>query len=183
MLSSFGGGEAGRLADGLLSAVPRVAVFLAFFFRPMIGACTGSSTTAFAGASSNLEDSSACFARDCLSFFCWLFVTCLTGADPTLLRGGELGRDMEVDATEALSEIFSLSGVPGGWVEEKLPRRDTCLLAAEPAVAAKTDGEAPAARGGVTGFGVGSARRARGCFERVADGRELCDAAVAGVLG
>ncbi len=127
----------------------------------MIGACTGSSTTTFAGASSVLEDSSACFARVCLSFFCWLFVTCLTGAEPTLVGGGELARDIEVDATEALSDIFSLSGVPGGWIEEKLPRRDTCLLTAEQAVAAATDGEAAAARGGVSGFGVGSARMVR----------------------
>ena len=181
--SSFGGGEAGRLTDGVLSAVAWVAVFLVFFLRPMMGACTGSSITAFAEVSSGLADSSACFARACLSFFCWLFVTCLAGADPTLGGGGELARDKEVDVTEALSDIFSLIGVPGGWIEEKLPQRDTCLLAAEPAVAAATDGEAAAARGGVSAFGVGTARMVRVWFWRVTDGREVADAAVAGVLG
>ena len=36
--SSFGRGEVGRLTDGVESAVPRVVVFLVFFFRPIMGA-------------------------------------------------------------------------------------------------------------------------------------------------
>ena len=37
----------------------------------------------------------------------------LTGAEPTLVGGGELGRDNEAEVRDALSEIISLAGVPG----------------------------------------------------------------------
>jgi hypothetical protein len=37
----------------------------------------------------------------------------LTGADPTLVAGGELGLESEFDVIEALSEIVSLTGVLG----------------------------------------------------------------------
>ena len=57
------------------------------------------------------------------------------------------------------------------------------MVAAELAIATATDGEAAAARGGVSALGVGIARLVRGWIGRDASGREGCDAAVAGVLG
>lgn len=63
-----GSGEFGRVAVGVESAVLRV--FLVFFFRPTIGACSDSSGIGFSGTTSALTASSTCFARACLSFFC-----------------------------------------------------------------------------------------------------------------
>ena len=127
MTSSCSVGDEGRVTAGVESAVPRVAViFFAFFLRPMIGACTGSSTIALAGSSSAF-DFSASFARACLSLFCWALVVCRTGAVPILVSGGELARDIEVDVKEALSEILSLIGVPGPWTDVKLGRRESAL--------------------------------------------------------
>lgn len=178
--SSLGIGDDGRVAIGVESAVPRV--FFAFFLRPTIGACTGISVIPFAGLPSFFEDSSASFARTCRSFFCWLFVTCLTGADPTLLGGGELARDIEAEVNDALSDIFSLAGVPGGCIDERLARRDCCLPAAMEVGAFTTDGEAGFRRG-VSTLGVGSTRIVRGCVWRTMDAPEACDTAVAGVGG
>jgi xanthine/CO dehydrogenase XdhC/CoxF family maturation factor len=42
-----------------------------------------------------------------------LFVVDRTGADPTLVGGGELALDIDVDVIETLSDIASLVGVPG----------------------------------------------------------------------
>ena len=116
------------MTAGVESAVPRlVLIFFAFFLRPMIGACTGSSTMGLTGSSSAF-DFSASFARACLSLFCWALVVCRTGALPTLVGGGELARDIEVDVKEALSEILSLIGVPGHWIFVKLGRREGGLV-------------------------------------------------------
>lgn len=43
-----------------------------------------------------------------------------------MLGGGELAREVEVN--DIVSEIFSLAGVSGRWMEVKLGRRDACLL-------------------------------------------------------
>lgn len=68
---SFSTGDSGRLSAGVELAVASVAVdFLVFFFRPMIGACTGSSGISFSTVSSVFLLSSIIFARTCLSFFC-----------------------------------------------------------------------------------------------------------------
>ena len=128
MASSCSVGDEGRVTAGVESAVPRlVLIFLAFFLRPMIGACTGSSTIDLTDSSSAF-DFSASFARACLSRFCWALLVCRTGAVPTLEGGGELARDIEVDVKEALSEILSLIGVPGPWTDVKLGRREHGLL-------------------------------------------------------
>jgi hypothetical protein len=42
-----------------------------------------------------------------------LLVVARTGAEPTLVGGGELARDIDADVMEALSEMISLVGVPG----------------------------------------------------------------------
>lgn len=102
-------------------------------------------------------------------------MNCLTGADPTLLGGGEFARDNVVDAKDMLSENFSLAGVPGRSTEVTLGRRDACLLVTAGAIA----GEA----GRVSAFGSGGARFARNWFGRVADEADACEIAVAGVVG
>lgn len=162
----FGVGEEGRVAVGVESAVPLVAVFLVFFLRPMMGACSGCSAMAGTGASWALEASSFNLARACLSFFCWLFDTCLTGADPILTGGGVFAREMEAEVNDALSDILSLTGVPGTCTDAKLPLREGCLFAAEggPAAGAGTlapDGEADDRRGGGSAMGVETTRSVR----------------------
>ena len=171
--SSLGTGDVGRGTVGVESAGPCVFSFFAFFFLPMIGACIGSS--ALGGSSSTFEASSACFARACLSFFCWLFVTCLTGADPTLLGGGEFARDNVIDARDMLSQNFSLAGVPGRSIEAILGCREACLLADVGAIVGDP--------GRVSAFDCGGTRVARAWFERVADEVDNCETAVAGVRG
>ena len=54
----------------------------------------------------------------------------LTGADPTLLGGGEFARDMDVEVKDALSEILSSAAEPGRCMEVMLGRREACLLVA-----------------------------------------------------
>ena len=162
----FGVGEEGRVAVGVESAVPLVAVFLVFFLRPIMGACSGCSAMAGTGASWVLEASSFNLARACLSFFCWLFDTCLRGADPILAGGGVFAREMEAEVSDALSDILSLTGVPGTCTDAKLPLREGCLFATEggPAAAAGTlalDGEADDRRGGGSAMGVETTRSVR----------------------
>ena len=164
------GGDGGRLATGVEGAVPSVAAFFVFFFRPTIGACTGSSSTSFTGASSLFVPFSASFALAWRSFFCWLFVVCLTGADPTLLGGGELALDIEVDVIETLSETISLTGVP---------RRDGCLSAVGDEAIAAIAGERMR---GLSSFGVGNTRRVRGWTARGA-GEPVRETVVPGVPG
>lgn len=113
ILSPCRRGDEGRVTAGVESAVPRLAGFFCFFFRPMIGAWIGSSTGAFTRGSSAFVTSSSCFALACRSFFCWLLVACRTGAVPILLGGGESARDMEAEVIETLSDIRSSAGVPG----------------------------------------------------------------------
>jgi hypothetical protein len=52
------------------------------------------------------------------SFFNWLFVLVLTGAEPTLVGGGELGLDRDAEVRDALSDISSLAGVDGRSVRD-----------------------------------------------------------------
>lgn len=139
-------------------AVASVAVdFLVFFFRPMIGACTGSSGISFSTVSSVFLLSSIIFARTCLSFFCWLLVVCLTGAIPTLPGGGELARDMEAEVIDALSDIISPIGVVGRLIEARLGCLDSNLLAPTGLGAAGGAAEVGAVDG-VSVFGVGKTR-------------------------
>ena len=102
-------------------------------------------------------------------------MVCLTGADPTLLRGGEFARDNVADARDMSSQVFSLTGVPGRSTEVTLGRRDVCLLVIVEAIA----GEA----GCASALGNGGARVARTWFGRVADDPEACETVVAGVGG
>lgn len=110
-----GSGVSGRLAVGValpLGAFSFSFSFFCFFLRPTIGAISTSGSTL-----------TGCAAIVAVSFFkaslrclrCWLLVVDRTGAEPTLLGGGELVRDAEMVAEimEALSEINSLTGVSG----------------------------------------------------------------------
>lgn len=109
-------GEDGRLKVGVDATVALPPTcFLAFFLRPIIGACTGSGSDDFTKSSITIIFSSAiCFARSWRSFFACVFVFFLIGAEPTLPpAGGELAREIEVEVTDALSETNSLAGVPG----------------------------------------------------------------------
>ena len=77
---------------------------------------------------------SSALARSCLSFFSWLFVLDRTGADPTRLTpgGGESALETLSASvmTETVSEMRSLTGVPGMSSEMTLPCREGCLLPA-----------------------------------------------------
>lgn len=109
-------GEGGRLRVGVDATVALLPTcFFAFFLRPIIGACTGSGSDDFTKSSITITFSSAiCFARSWRSFFCCVFVFFLIGAEPTLPPGGgELAREIEADVIDALSEMNSLTGVPG----------------------------------------------------------------------
>ena len=174
-----GSGEVGRVAVGVESAVLRG--FFVFFLRPTMGACSGSSAIGFSGTASALVASSTCFARACLSFFCWDLETCLTGAVSTLLGGGELARDSDVEVSDALSEILSLIGVPGACTEAKLGRRDNGLLVTADD-GSVTVGEGNAGLGTVSLWVDGATREVRGCGRLVVDTAD-CGAALVGVLG
>lgn len=127
---SFSAGDSGRLGAGVELAVASIAVdFLVFFFRPIIGAWTGSSGTTFSTVSSVFLLSSITLARACLSFFSWFFVVCLIGAPPTLLGGGEFARDIDAEVIDALSDIRSPAGVGGRLIEARLGCLDGSLLA------------------------------------------------------
>lgn len=172
-IPAFGVGDEGLVAVGVESAVPLIAVFLVFFLRPMMGACSGCSAMAGTGASWALEASSFNLARACLSFFCWLFDTCLTGADPILTGGGVFAREIEAEVNDALSDILSLIGVPGTCTDARLPLREGCLFAAEGGAAAGAsgsgggggtltlDGEADGTREGGSATGVETTRSVR----------------------
>ena len=135
-----------------------------------MGACSGCSTIAGTGASWALEASSFNLARACLSFFCWLFDTCLTGADPILTGGGVFAREMEAEVNDALSDILSLAGVPGTCTDARLPLREACLFAAEDGPAAGAgaatgtltlNGEDDSTREGGSAMGVETTRSVR----------------------
>jgi hypothetical protein len=53
----------------------------------------------------------------------------LTGAVPTIppIGGGEFALEIEVEVIEAVSEINSLTGVPGGFIEATLACLDLSL--------------------------------------------------------
>ena len=97
-------------------------------------------------------------------------MVCLTGADPTLLGGGELARDVEVDVMDTLSETISLTGVP---------RREGCLSTVGEEATAATAGERMR---GLSNFGVGTTRIVRGWTVRGA-GDPVRETAVLGVPG
>lgn len=97
-------------------------------------------------------------------------MVCLTGADPTLLGGGELALDKEVEVIETLSEIISLTGVP---------RRDGCLSTGGEEAIARTAGESMR---GLSNFGVASTRIVRGWTTRGAGDPDR-ETAVLGVPG
>ena len=65
-----------------------------------------------------------------------------------LPSGGDDGREMLVEATDTLSEMCSLEGVPGGNIEAMLGALDGLLVAAT----------GKFTTGGVSGFGVDSTR-------------------------
>lgn len=182
---SFSAGDSGRLGAGVELAVASMAVdFLVFFFRPMIGAWTGSSGTTFSTISSTFILSSITFARACLSFFCWLFVVCLTGATPTLLGGGELARDMDVEVIDALSDIRSATGVAGRLIEARLGCLDGSLLVPTGLAAAGGRAEVGAVDG-VSVFGIGRTRNVLGPADTdvgtvLADDSVAVDAELAG---
>lgn len=97
-------------------------------------------------------------------------MVCLPGADPTLLGGGELALDIDVDVIETLSETISLTGVP---------RRDGCLsTTGEEAIPATAGGSMR----GLFSFGVGNTRIVRGWTVRGA-GDPVRETAVLGVPG
>lgn len=157
-------GDEGRVTVGVESAVPLAAVFLAFFFRPTMGACSGFSAMAVTGASWALEAPSANLARACRSFFCWLLDICLTGAEPILVGGGVFAREIEVDVNDALSDILSLTGVPGSCTDAKLPLRECCLFTADDGGMFALAGEVDGTRGEVSVMAVEMTRRVRGWF-------------------
>ena len=64
----------------------------------------------------------------------------LTGADPTLVGGGEFARDIDVEVKDALSETLSSAAEPGRCMEVMLGRREACLLVA-------TEGKLPGEAG------------------------------------
>lgn len=76
-----------------------------------------------------------------------------------LKGGGEFAREKEVEATEMLSEICSLEGVPGGFMEAMLG----CLEGNLVATFGK-EGAALGIKGGVSilGVGVATTRNVRG---------------------
>lgn len=154
---------------GVESAVPLVAFFLAFFFRPTIGACSGLSAKTAIGGSWDFEASSTNLARACLSFFCWLLDICRTGAEPILVGGGVFARDIEAEVKDALSDILSLTGVPGKCTDAKLPRREGSLLATVGVDTFTLDGEDDGTRGGGSAMGVGRTRSVRECCGRATD--------------
>jgi hypothetical protein len=85
----------------------------------------------------------------------------LTGAEPTLFGGGELGLDNEADVIEALSEIISLTGVLGRSslvIEAILGWRESTLTALPP----NTCIGIVTSTGGDSVFGVGTSRRVFG---------------------
>jgi len=97
-------------------------------------------------------------------------VTVLTGAEPSLLGGGELALEIDVVVNDALSEIFSLAGVSGRLADVGLGRREACrLVAAE----GRMLGEA-------SGISSLESRIVRGCLGRATD---ACEAPVTGVGG
>jgi len=126
----LGLGEAGRLVVGVKEAPPGVVAFFDFFLRLVMASCTGSFFVGWTLSSSRRISSSICLALSCRSFFCWFFVLVRAGADPTMLLkgGGELARENDVDVTETLSEICSLDGVPGGFIEAILGCLDGNLV-------------------------------------------------------
>lgn len=79
---------------------------------------------------------------------------------PTLLGGGEFARDMDVEVIDTLSDIRSLTGVPGRWADDKLPRREG--IGAEAAVVASFEPEAVEVLCGVPCLDVGRTRIVRG---------------------
>lgn len=115
-------------------------------------------------------------ALACRSFFCWFLVRCLAGAVPTLPGGGELARDTDVEVIDTLSEIRSLTGVPGGFTEDRLPRRDGKFAEEFPSLEVALAWPL----GGVSFFEVGNTRIVR-VFPIFAP--EVCEAAVTGVSG
>jgi len=147
-------------------AVALVVGLLVFFFRATMGACSASSAASLWSSSFAAFISSAiCFARSCLSFFAW-FLPFLIGAVPTLpLGGGEFARDKEVEATEAMSDIRSLAGVPGRLIDVMLGCLDGILAAT---AAGKGGGtlEDEDTGGGVSALGVANTRMVLGCVGR-----------------
>lgn len=181
--SSFGVGDEGRVTVGVESVVPLVAVFFAFFLRPTMGACSGFAASTARGASWFFEGPSTVLARACLSFFCWLFDICLTGAEPTLVGGGVFAREIEAEVSDALSEILSLIGVPGSCIDAKLPLREGCLFEAAGGGKLAFKGEADGKGGGASATGVARTRIVRDCVERGTEAPVACDTTAVGVAG
>lgn len=113
-MTSAGLGDTGRLAAGVdpPAALLILRSFFCFLFLPMIGATSSTFGSNLAAAASSTDFSSS-LLTSLRCFLCLLLVVALTGAEPTLDGGGEFALDIEVDVTEALSDIISLVGVPG----------------------------------------------------------------------
>jgi len=107
-----------------------VVGFLVFFLRPIIGACITSTSDLF---SSIAISSSICFFRSCRSFLACDLVFLRTGAVPTFppIGGGELALEKVVDVTDAVSDIISLIGVPGRFIDAILACLDRNLSTVE----------------------------------------------------
>jgi hypothetical protein len=156
--TATGLGEAGWLLKAAAIGFGVDVGFFAFFLRPMMGACTTSTSDLFSGISS----SSICFLRSCLSFFACDLVFFLTGAVPTLptIGGGELALEMEVEVIEAVSEINSLAGVPGKLTEAILACLDLSLSTV--GIWGRDGADAAERGGGVSVFGVATTRNVLG---------------------
>lgn len=88
---------------------------------------------------------------------------------------------MEVEVIDTLSDIRSLTGVPGRWVDDKLPRREGTFAGV--AVVESFEPEAVDVLCGVPCLDVGRTRivRAWPLFPTFAP--EACEIAVTGVSG
>ena len=76
-----------------------------------------------------------------------------------LVGGGELARDTDADAYVSASEPKSPGGLSGRLVDDKLCRRDPCLVG--PVADAATD-DAFTTGTAASGFGVSTTRKTRG---------------------
>jgi hypothetical protein len=155
-----GFGEDGWLLNAAAMDFEAMVGFFAFFLRPMMGACTTSTSDLLSGIITS--SSSICFFRSCLSFLACDLVFFLTGAVPTLpaTGGGELALEKEVEVIEAVSEINSLAGVPG-WLTEAML---ACLDLSLPTVGiwGKEGTDIADSGGGTSVFGVAMTRNVLG---------------------
>jgi hypothetical protein len=94
------------------------------------------------------------------------------------MGGGELALDIDVDVTEALSEIISLMGVPGILTDAMLACRDLSL--STEGKWGTDEAEGVGRDGGTSLFGVGTTRNVLGAMVRLMGDPEI---AVAGLAG